>query len=88
MPSPETRPSTNHKNLTIDSIASDLYPGFIKTTSPGQDSDSYSFSDDEIIPPTHKRRTLVLCFDGTGGPHIRITQRDVLNGTWKSRRPI
>ncbi|KAF9461946.1 hypothetical protein BDZ94DRAFT_1166859 [Collybia nuda] len=58
---------TNHRNLTIDSKANDQYPDFTKTTSPGGGTDTYSFeSNDEILPPTHKRRTLVLCFDGTG----------------------
>ena len=31
---------------------------------------------DEIIPPTHSRRTIILCFDGTGdqfSEDVRIT---------------
>jgi hypothetical protein len=68
----EPQPSTHQKTLTIDSATahSDEYPGFIKTTSPRglkTDTDSDSFLDEDIIPPNHTHRTLVLCFDGTGG---------------------
>lgn len=68
----ETQPSAYTNSLTIDSVTaahSDEYPGFVKTTSPQAykgDTDSDSFGDDDIIPPTHAHRTLVLCFDGTG----------------------
>ncbi|KAF8079272.1 hypothetical protein FPV67DRAFT_1691876 [Lyophyllum atratum] len=66
--SQESKPSTNKKSLTIDSpTICDEYPGFAKTTSPGGESEADSFDeDDDIIPPTHRHRTLILCFDGTG----------------------
>jgi len=56
----------NKKSLAIDSRISYEYPGFTKTTSPGGESEAESFDDDDIVPPTHEHRTLVLCFDGTG----------------------
>jgi hypothetical protein len=68
----ETQPSAHKKSLTIESTTAahcDEYSGFVKTTSPRglkEDTDSDSFFDDDIIPPTHAHRTLVLCFDGTG----------------------
>lgn len=77
MSSPDKRLTINHKNLTIDSKADDQYADFTKTTSPGGGSDTImSFeSNDDIIPPTHRHRTLVLCFDGTGIPLLVYAMR-------------
>ena len=67
-----TLSSTNEKAMTINSDCLDEYPGFPKVASPGiissrEDSTSSHFEDLEpTIPPTHKHRTVILCFDGTG----------------------
>jgi len=62
-------PTRGHeKTLTISSTATatgDTYPDFPMVTSPGGESDS-EFGDTDSIPPTHKHRNLILCFDGTG----------------------
>ncbi|KAF8892854.1 hypothetical protein CPB85DRAFT_1230449 [Mucidula mucida] len=44
--------------------STDKYPGFEKTSSPT--TVYFPSKLDEIIPPQHGNRTLVLCFDGTG----------------------
>ncbi|KAF9449973.1 hypothetical protein P691DRAFT_811324 [Macrolepiota fuliginosa MF-IS2] len=64
-----SNPSTHghEKSLTISSTATatgDLYPGFPMVTSPECESFDLGYTDS--VPPTHKHRTLVLCFDGTG----------------------
>lgn len=79
----ETQHSNHPKSTTFDSNTathSDEYSGFIKTSSPTAlraDTDSDSFYDDEIIPPTHTHRTLVLCFDGTGILVSPVYMRDL-----------
>ncbi|KAG6871939.1 hypothetical protein C0995_014721 [Termitomyces sp. Mi166 len=59
----------NKRGLTIESSPVDQgYPDYMKT-SPSTGSETiagYPDGDDDIIPPTHDHRTLVLCFDGTG----------------------
>ncbi|TFK66192.1 hypothetical protein BDN72DRAFT_871607 [Pluteus cervinus] len=64
--------SQTDRNLAIDlgkssesGSESDPYPGFPKVGSP-QRSEFNHHSADEVIPPSHEHRTLVLCFDGTG----------------------
>lgn len=55
-------PSTQYKNP-------DPYATFPKTASPGRDSSEsevYTISSKTTVPPRHSRRTVVLCFDGTG----------------------
>lgn len=66
---PNGSPTRGHeKHLTVSSTATamgDAYPGFPKVASPGAESES-DFGDTDSVPPTHKHRTLILCFDGTG----------------------
>ncbi|KAJ3574362.1 hypothetical protein NP233_g1816 [Leucocoprinus birnbaumii] len=63
-----TSSSQGHKKaLTISSTAtvtSDPEMFFPVMTSP--ESELFEIHDTESIPPDHKHRTLVLCFDGTG----------------------
>ncbi|KAG6919079.1 hypothetical protein DXG01_009332 [Tephrocybe rancida] len=61
--------SLNKKGLTFKPPSpKDEYPSFTKTTSPGNSdsNESLDYHYDDIIPPRHMHRTLVLCFDGTG----------------------
>ncbi|KAH9486042.1 hypothetical protein JR316_0000106 [Psilocybe cubensis] len=63
----KTMTSIDEKALSTDSSISDQYPGFPKTTSPRAEGDSGFYDKLEpTIPPTHKHRTVILCFDGTG----------------------
>ncbi|KAF7436007.1 hypothetical protein PC9H_002833 [Pleurotus ostreatus] len=66
---PERRQSVPEP-VKVDS-SEDRFPDIPNVGSPGRmaTADHASFSDeeeDEVIPPTHDHRTLVLCFDGTG----------------------
>ncbi|KAG6840745.1 hypothetical protein C0991_004654 [Blastosporella zonata] len=63
--------SAKKGGLIVRPPPADQYSGFTKTTSPASArSDSLAssndYDDDDIIPPQHAHRTLVLCFDGTG----------------------
>lgn len=64
----------HEKTLTISSTATavgDPYPSSPMVTSPGYDS--FEFGDADSVPPSHRHRTLVLCFDGTGqSPRFRL----------------
>ncbi|KAL4266753.1 T6SS Phospholipase effector Tle1-like catalytic domain-containing protein [Pleurotus pulmonarius] len=68
MPPSERRQSIP-KPVRVDS-SEDRFPEIPNVGSPGRmATDHASFSDeeeDEVIPPSHAHRTLVLCFDGTG----------------------
>ena len=86
--------SIDEKGDVIDSAygaspAYDSFPGFPKVRSPAADSTGYSVSSDELeptVPPDHRHRTLVLCFDGTGGSGTRCLLCVVL--MLAPRRPI
>ncbi|KAJ7729083.1 hypothetical protein DFH07DRAFT_895750 [Mycena maculata] len=55
--------------VTTPTTAVDEYPGFSKSSSPpglGPNVPDFDFDLERTIPPTNSRRTLILCFDGTG----------------------
>ncbi|KAF8650269.1 hypothetical protein AX16_005323 [Volvariella volvacea WC 439] len=65
--------SRHDRNSTSDTVKSDYaspdtdpYPEFPKVTSPSTPNGNATQEDSDTVPPTHKHRTLVLCFDGTG----------------------
>ncbi len=66
---PSVRRQSIPKPVRVDS-SEDRFPEIPNVGSPGRmANDHASFTDeeeDEVIPPNHAHRTLVLCFDGTG----------------------
>ncbi|KDR86028.1 hypothetical protein GALMADRAFT_399158 [Galerina marginata CBS 339.88] len=64
--------SMTDNTLSVDSrFTQDQYPGFPKVSSPSGAGSDESSSGSEVpleptIPPDHKHRTVILCFDGTG----------------------
>ena len=53
--------------MTVDIaqvVEADLFPGVPKVATPK--GDTFEFGLEDVVPPTHDHRTLVLCFDGTG----------------------
>jgi len=57
-----TSPTRRDTNISTV-VASDDHDAFYPTS---PTSDSSEVNDAESVPPTHKHRTLILCFDGTG----------------------
>ncbi|KAF9528165.1 hypothetical protein CPB83DRAFT_855015 [Crepidotus variabilis] len=66
-----TMSSIDEKGLTIDSKFTqspmdDSFPGFPKARSLAGAGSTSSDDIEPTVPPSHRHRTLVLCFDGTG----------------------
>ncbi|KAG6827102.1 hypothetical protein H0H92_013214 [Tricholoma furcatifolium] len=56
----------NSRELTIDPSPTAQDLGVITSSPVSYTATGYPDEDDDIIPPKHAHRTLILCFDGTG----------------------